>query len=132
MPPSFRGADFVLNFSQTETRIAHGDHDFCPMGIKCGNLIEDLPWMLSVKFLWRPCLLTNWDQMSNIYIHVEPSFHGCFLTSFSSFDRVVSKEKIQMWKVMTDNVRQVMTKAHMAYGKSELTSKCGCLILIRL
>jgi hypothetical protein len=33
VPPSFRGEDF-LNFSQSETRIAHGDHDFCPIEMK--------------------------------------------------------------------------------------------------
>ena len=33
VPPSFRGENF-LNFSQSETRIAHGDHDFCPIEMK--------------------------------------------------------------------------------------------------
>ena len=33
VPPSFRGNDF-LNFSQSETRISHGDHIFCSVGMK--------------------------------------------------------------------------------------------------
>jgi hypothetical protein len=33
VPPSFRGEDF-LNFSQSETRIACGDHVFCTIGMK--------------------------------------------------------------------------------------------------
>ena len=75
MPPSFR-EDFL--------------NVFCPIGMKWGNLIEDLPYMLHVKFsfiwpssfrgndfrnrptrnkncLWWPCLFTDQDKMSNLY-----------------------------------------------------------------
>jgi hypothetical protein len=41
--------------------------------------------------LWQPCLLTNWDKMSNLY---KRTFHRCFLPSFGSFGHVVSEEKI--------------------------------------
>ena len=41
--------------------------------------------------LWRPCLLTNRDNMSNF--HRGPSFHRCFLPSFGSFELAVSEEK---------------------------------------
>jgi hypothetical protein len=41
------------------------------------------------KILWRPCLLTDWDQMSNLY---KRTFHWCFLPSFGSFGQVVSEE----------------------------------------
>jgi hypothetical protein len=44
---------------------------------------------------------------------LERTFHRCFLPSFTSFGRGVS-EKIKMWKV---NGRQVMAKAHIAFGK---------------
>jgi hypothetical protein len=44
------------------------------------------------------------------------TFHRCFLPSFSSFGWGVSKEKIKMWKV-NDDGRQVMAKAHVAFGK---------------
>ena len=42
MPPGFRGEEF-LNFSKSETRIVRGDNSFSPIGLKWGNLIEDLP-----------------------------------------------------------------------------------------
>jgi hypothetical protein len=73
-------------FSQSEMRIAHGDHVFCLVGMKWGNLIEDLPldsickillylakWFQRRRFLeidqpvWRSCLLTDRDKMSNLY-----------------------------------------------------------------
>ena len=41
--------------------------------------------------LWRPCLLTDWDKMSNLY---KRTFHRCFLPSFGSFGQAVSEEKI--------------------------------------
>ena len=41
--------------------------------------------------LWWPCLLTDWDKMSNLY---KRTFHRCFLPSFGSFGNVVSEEKI--------------------------------------
>jgi hypothetical protein len=41
--------------------------------------------------LWRPCLLTDWDKMSNLY---KRTFHRCFLPSFGSFGRAVSEEKM--------------------------------------
>jgi hypothetical protein len=44
--------------------------------------------------LWRPCLLMNQDEMSNLYFSIDAS-----LPSFSSFGWGVSKEKIKMWKV---------------------------------
>jgi hypothetical protein len=44
----------------------------------------------------------------------ERTFHRCFLPSFVSSSWGVSEEKIKMWKV---NGRQVMAKAHIAFGK---------------
>ena len=41
--------------------------------------------------LWWPCLLTDWDKMSNLY---KRTFHRCFLSSFGSFGHAVSEEKI--------------------------------------
>ena len=41
--------------------------------------------------LWWPCLLTDWDKMSNLYKRI---FHRCFLPSFGSFGHVVTEEKI--------------------------------------
>ena len=75
--------------------------------------------MLPAKFRWQPCLLTDWDEMSNLHrghsvddayqvlvvaMFVNRSgrneqssqraFHRCFLPSFGSFGQAVSKEKI--------------------------------------
>jgi hypothetical protein len=44
--------------------------------------------------LWRPCLLMNQDEMSNLYFSIDAS-----LSSFSSFGWGFSEEKIKMWKV---------------------------------
>jgi hypothetical protein len=41
--------------------------------------------------LWRPCLLTDWDKMNNLY---KRTFHRCFLPSVGSFGHAVSEEKI--------------------------------------
>ena len=41
--------------------------------------------------LWWPCLLTDWDKMSNLYTR---TCHRCFLPSFGSFGHAVSEEKI--------------------------------------
>ena len=52
---------------------------------------------------------------------LETTFYRCFLPSFSSYGRGVSEEKIKMWKAnerqTTDDGRQVMAKAHIAFGK---------------
>jgi hypothetical protein len=39
--------------------------------------------------LWWPCLLTDWDKMSNLY---KRTFHRCFLPNFGSFGHAVSEE----------------------------------------
>ena len=41
--------------------------------------------------LWRSCLLTDWDKISNIY---KRTFHRCFQPSFGSFGLAISSEKI--------------------------------------
>jgi hypothetical protein len=52
---------------------------------------------------------------------LERTFHRCVLPSFTSFGRGFSEEKIKMWKVneqkKTDDRRQMMAKAHIAFGK---------------
>jgi hypothetical protein len=80
-----------LEIDQSGTRIACGGHVCQRIGTKLAIFIEDLPWMLPTKFrfiwpsgfrgedffrnrpfrnkncLWRPCLLTDRDKMSNLY-----------------------------------------------------------------
>jgi hypothetical protein len=51
--------------------------------------------------LWWPCLLTDWDKMSNLY---KRTFHRCFLPSFGSFGQAVSEEKIfRNWSIRNKN-----------------------------
>jgi hypothetical protein len=50
---------------------------------------------------------------------LERTFHRRFLPSFTSFGWGVTEEKIKMWKVNGRQTkgRQVMAKAHIAFGK---------------
>ena len=41
------------------------------------------------KIVWWPCLLTDWEKISNLY---KRTFHRCFLPSFGSFGHAVSEE----------------------------------------
>ena len=59
--------------------------------------------------LWQPCLLMDRGKNQQ---SLERSFHGCFLPSFTSFQR----RRLKCEK-LTDDGRQVMTKAHIAFGK---------------
>ena len=54
----------------------------------------------------------------NEYRYRGPSIDASYL-SFTSFGWGISEEKVKMWKVkqMTDDGRQVMVKAHIAFGK---------------
>ena len=89
-PTSFRGEAFSET-DQSETRIACGSHVWA-------IFTEDLPYMLPTKFrfiglsgfrwedfkkstnrLWRPCLLTDQDEMSNLYR--EPSIDASYQVS---------------------------------------------------
>jgi hypothetical protein len=133
VPPNFRGEDF-LNFSQSETRITHGDHGFCSMmksyigpfiDASCKIFPYLGKWSQMKRFfgnqptrnnncLWQSCLFTDRNEMSSLYRG--PSIDAS-IPSFSSFGQVVSEEKIQMWKV---HRCQMMTKAHLAFWSDEL------------
>jgi hypothetical protein len=89
-PSGFRGEDF-LEINQSETRILCGGHVCKRIGTKWPTFIEVLPRMLPNKFrfiwpsgfrgedffrnqpirnkncLWWPCLLTDRDEMRNLY-----------------------------------------------------------------
>ena len=80
----------ILEISQSETKVACDDYVCKRIGTKWAILIEDLTYMLSTKFqficesafrredyfrnqpiknkngLWRPCLLTDQEEMSNL------------------------------------------------------------------
>ena len=62
--------------------------------------------------LWRPCLLMDRDEMSNLYRR--PSIDASYQVSVhlaQGFQRRLKCEKL------TDDGRQVMAKAHVAFGK---------------
>ena len=43
--------------------------------------------------LWWPCLLTDWDKMSNLY---KRTFHRCFLPSFGSFGHAFQRRFLKI------------------------------------
>ena len=134
MPPSFRGEDF-LNFSQSETRITHGDHGFCSMRKSyIGPFIDASckifpylgKWSQMKRFfgnqptrnnncLWQSCLFTDRNEMSSLYRG--PSIDACNQDSLH-FGWEVSEEKIKMWKV---NGRRTTEDKPLSYGKEKLT-----------
>jgi hypothetical protein len=86
----FQRRRFFLEINQSEKRMGCGGHVCWRIGSKWAIFIEDLPRMLPTKFwfiwpsgfrgedfleinhsekkgLWRPCLLTDRDKMSNVY-----------------------------------------------------------------
>ena len=127
-----------LEINQSETRIVCGGHVCKWIGTKWAIFIEDLPtkfWFIwpsdfrgedffrnqpikNKNCLWRPCLLTDRDEMSILYRgHAIDASYQVSLHLAEG----VSEEKIKMWKVngrwTTDDRRQVMAKAHIAFGK---------------
>jgi hypothetical protein len=75
---------------------------------------------LAKRFQRRRIIKIGQSETRNVH-SLERAFNRCFLPSFSSFGWGVSEEKIKMWKVnerqTTDDKRQVMAKAHVAFGK---------------
>jgi hypothetical protein len=89
-PCGFRVEDFLV-INQSETKIACGGHACFHIKTKWAIFIGDFPYMLPTKFwfiwpsgfrgdyffrnrpirnkncLWQPCLLTDWDEISNLY-----------------------------------------------------------------
>ena len=61
---------------------------------------------------WRPCLMMDWDEMCNLYRR--PSIDASYQVSVHLakwFERRLKCEKL------TDDGRQVMEKAHIAFDK---------------
>ena len=69
--------------------------------------------------LWRPCLLMNRDEISNLYRG--PSIDASYQVSVhmaEGFQRRLKCEKLtDDRRRTTDDGRQVMAKAHIALGK---------------
>ena len=66
---------------------------------------------------WRPCLLTDRDEMSNLYEgpHIDASCQVWFHLAKRFQRRRLKCEKLTDGR--TDDGRQVMTKAHMTFGQ---------------
>jgi len=63
--------------------------------------------------LWRPCLLMYWDEMSNLYRG--PSIDASYQVSVQLAEGF-QRRRLKCEK-LTDDGRQVMAKAHIAFGK---------------
>jgi hypothetical protein len=63
--------------------------------------------------LWWPCLLMNLDEMSNIYRG--PAIDASYQVSLHLAEQF-QRRRLKCEK-LTDDVRQVMAKAHIAFGK---------------
>ena len=63
--------------------------------------------------LWRPCLLKDQDEMSNLYR--EPSIDASYQVSVHLAEGF-QRRRLKCEKLMDDG-RQVMAKAHIAFGK---------------
>ena len=63
--------------------------------------------------LWRPCLLMNRDEMSNLYR--EPSIDASYQVLVHLAQRY-QRRRLKCEK-LTDDGPQVMAKAHIAFGK---------------
>ena len=63
--------------------------------------------------LWRPCLLMDWDEMSNLYRG--PSKDASYQISDQLAKRF-QRRRLKCEK-LTDGRCQVMAKAHVAFGK---------------
>jgi hypothetical protein len=69
--------------------------------------------MIPTKFLWKPCLLTDRDEMSNLYRG--PTIDASYQVSVH-LPEGFQRRRLKCEK-LTDDRRQVMAKAHIAFGK---------------
>ena len=65
------------------------------------------------RHLWRPCSSTDWDEMCDLY--GEPSIDGPYQVSVHLVEGF-QRRRLKCEK-LTDDGRQVMAKAHIAFGK---------------
>ena len=71
---------YLFYIDQSETRTAYGGHISCTIGTKYGNLIQDLPYIISTKyqfimppsFRWEYFL--NFNQSETRIVHVDHVF----------------------------------------------------------
>ena len=63
--------------------------------------------------MWRPCLLMDWDEMSNLY--TGPSIDASYQVS-AHLAEGFQRGRLKC-ENLTDDGRQVMAKAHIVFGK---------------
>ena len=63
--------------------------------------------------LWQPCLLMDWDKMSNLYRG--PSIDASYQVSVQIAEGF--QRRRLKYEKLTDDGRQVMAKAHIPFGK---------------
>jgi len=69
--------------------------------------------IINMNCLWRPCLLMDRDEMSNHYRG--PSIDASYQVSIH-LSEGFQRRRLKCEK-LTDDGRQVMAKAHVAFGK---------------
>ena len=140
-PSGFRGEDF-FQIDQSETRIAFGGH-VCNKSGRYEHFYSepsiDGSYQVSIhlakrfqgrrnfknwpirnkNYLWRPCLLTDRDEMCNLYRG--PSTDSSYQVSVHLAEgfqrrRLKCEKLTDDGRRMTDDGRQVMAKAHIAFG----------------
>jgi hypothetical protein len=136
MAKQFQGRRFI-EINQSETRIACCSHVcltnrdemsnlykstfhrcFLPSFGSFGQAVSEekikknLP-IRNKNCLWWPCLLMDRDKMSNL--HKEPSIDASYQVSVHLAERF-QRRRLKCEK-LTDDGRQVMAKAHVAFGK---------------
>ena len=71
--------------------------------------------------LWRPCLLTNQNEMRNF--NIEPSINASYQVSVH-LAKQIQRRRIKCEK-LSDDICQVMAKAHMDFRRGELKRTKG-------
>jgi hypothetical protein len=79
----------------------------------------DLCIVLNKNCLWWPCLLTDQDEKSNLYRgpSIDASYKVSVQLALRFHRRRLKCEKLTDDRRRTDDRRQVMAKAHIAFDK---------------
>ena len=81
--------------------------------LKCEKLTDSRRRIRIKNCCWHPCLLTDQDEINNLYTN--PSIDASYQVSVL-FAEWFQRRKLKC-KNLTHDGRQVMTKAHIAFGK---------------
>jgi hypothetical protein len=83
-----------------------------PNGFRGDNFFRNQP-IRNKNCLWRPYLLTNWAEMSTLYIG--PSIDASYQVSVH-LAKGFQRRRLKCEK-LTDDRRQVIANPHIAFGK---------------